>query len=67
MHSPWGMLYQLVHETGWSWHTILWKVTRANLLLMMADRSNFKHTELDDSVQGSVEDLKRIKQNARKV
>lgn len=36
------MLYQIVKETGWSWHYILWKVSRANLLLMLADQSNFK-------------------------
>ena len=68
MHSPWGIPYQLVHETGWSWHTILWKVSRANLMLMMADRSNFKHTEeIDDAQPGTINDLKRITQNARKI
>jgi len=36
------MLYQFAKETGWSMHDILWKVSRPNLLLMMADRPNFK-------------------------
>lgn len=43
------MLYQIVHDTGWSWHYILWKVSRANLLLMMADRSNFKHIKGEEA------------------
>lgn len=43
------MLYQIVHETGWTLHYILWKVSRANLMLMMADRSNFKN--IKDQVQ----------------
>jgi hypothetical protein len=42
LNSPWGMLYQFAKESGWSMHDILWKVSRANLLLMMADRPNFK-------------------------
>ena len=42
LNSPWGMLYQFAKETGWSMHDILWKVSRPNLLLMMADRPNFK-------------------------
>lgn len=51
MHSPWGMLYQIVHETGWSLHYLLWKVSRANIMLMMADRSNFKHLKPEDQVK----------------
>ena len=43
MNSPWGLLYQIVKETGWSWHTVLWKVNRSNIMLMMADRSDFKY------------------------
>lgn len=51
MHSPWGMLYQIVHETKWSWHEVLWKVSRANILLMMADRPNFKHIDKEEQVK----------------
>lgn len=36
------MLYQIVKETGWSWHYVLWKISRANILLMVADQSNVK-------------------------
>jgi hypothetical protein len=45
MHSPWGMLYQICKETGWTWHYVLWKVSRPNLMLMMADRPNFKNSK----------------------
>jgi len=31
-------------------HEILWKVSRANLMLMMADRPNFKHVKKEDQV-----------------
>jgi|TARA_Y100000782_G_C10014111_1_gene194130 hypothetical protein len=29
---------------------MLWKVSRANLLLMMADRANFKHVKREDQI-----------------
>ena len=69
MHSPWGYLYQIVHETKWSMHEVLWKVSRANLLLMMADRPNFKHIKKEDQVvEESGADLaKRLKQQRGKV
>jgi hypothetical protein len=50
MHSPWGMLFQIVKETGWSWHDVLWKTSRANIMLMMADRSHFKMIKEEDKV-----------------
>jgi hypothetical protein len=39
------MAYQIMKETGLSWHEIHWKVSHANLMLMMADRPNFKKGE----------------------
>ena len=42
MHSPWGTIYQIVKETGWSWHEVMWKVSRLNIRMMMADRPGFK-------------------------
>ena len=38
MHSPWGIIYQVAKETGWSWRDILWRVPRTHWLMMMADR-----------------------------
>jgi len=37
------MLHQIIKETGWTWHYVLWKVSRANILLMMADRSHISY------------------------
>jgi len=45
MNSPWGTIYQIVADTGWTWHYVLWKVSRANIMLMMADRPSFKKQE----------------------
>lgn len=42
MHSPWGVLHQVIKETGWTWHYILWRVSWVNIMMMMADRSGFK-------------------------
>lgn len=42
MHSPWGVLQQVIKETGWTWHCILWRISWANIMLMMADRPGFK-------------------------
>jgi hypothetical protein len=42
MHSPWGMLFEIIKQTGWTWHYVLWKVSRANLLLMIADQAYIK-------------------------
>jgi len=44
------MLFQIVKETGWSWHDVLWKVSRANIMLMMADRSHFKMIKEEDKI-----------------
>jgi len=50
------MLHQIISETGWSLHYVLWKVSRANILLMLADRSNVKSVKASEKV-GSGKDL----------
>ncbi|MEM9338719.1 MAG: hypothetical protein AAGA66_08335 [Bacteroidota bacterium] len=52
MHSPWGTIYQIVKETGWSWHYVLWKVSRLNIMMMMADRPGFKKSTNVRKVSG---------------
>lgn len=42
MHSPWGIIQQIVKETGWTWHYVLWQVSWVNIMLMMADRPGFR-------------------------
>lgn len=44
------MLHQVISETGWTWHYVLWKVSRANIMLMMSDRSNVKSVKKEDIV-----------------
>ena len=67
MHSPWGMLHQIVSETGWTWHYILWKVSRANIMLMMADRSNFKNEKDQVKKETGADLANRIKNKRGKV
>jgi len=42
MHSPWGILQQVTKETAMPWHHVLWRVSWANIMLMMADRPGMK-------------------------
>jgi hypothetical protein len=42
MHSPWGSLYPIIEKTGWSLNYILWKVSYANIQLIINDQPNFK-------------------------
>ena len=52
------MLHSLIKETGWTWHYVLWKVSRANLLLMIADRSDFKNRkDADVAIRDSGKNL----------
>jgi len=52
------MLHQIISETGWTWHYVLWKVSRANIMLMMADRSTVKSVKKEDEViEASGKDL----------
>lgn len=65
LNSPWGILHQIIKETGWTLHYVLWKINRANILLMMADRSNVKskkETIIKDSGKGLSERYKRKKE-----
>ena len=52
MHSPWGLLYQIIKETGWTLHYVLWKVSRSNLQMMHADGIRLKKTNKDKEEEG---------------
>lgn len=54
MHSPWGVLFEIIKETGWTRHYVLWKVSRANLMLMMADRSRLKYGQKGDAEEAEL-------------
>ena len=62
MHSPWGVKFQILKETNLSWHEALWKVSRANQLLMLADRSSFKEKSKLVIVESGKERLARRKE-----
>ncbi|WP_143960229.1 hypothetical protein [Litoribacter populi] len=41
MHSPFGFHYQVCKLFGWTMHEVLWKVPRAQIMLMIADQPGF--------------------------
>jgi hypothetical protein len=42
MHSPWGKIYAIMKDTGYTMHEIMWKVSWINLQLMQADSPAFR-------------------------
>ena len=40
-HSPFGFVWQIASQTGWSVHHILWKVPYPTLLMMMVDAPRY--------------------------
>jgi hypothetical protein len=40
-HSPFGFIWQVASQTGWSVHRILWRVPYTMLLLMMSDAPRY--------------------------
>ncbi|WP_017258396.1 hypothetical protein [Pedobacter arcticus] len=37
MNSPFGLIYKIAQDTGWTVHYILWKVSWAQIQMMLAD------------------------------
>jgi hypothetical protein len=62
MNSPFGVLYQIVKETGWTMHYILWKVGWSTIMMMLADRPGFKKGKGKEKEvkKGSSADLKNL-------
>ena len=44
-HSPFGFIWQIASQTGWSIHYILWKVPYPTLLMMMNDAPRYVTAE----------------------
>ena len=44
-HSPFGFIWQIASETGWSHHRILWKIPYPTLLLMLNDAPHYVNEE----------------------
>ena len=47
-HSPFGFVWQIASETGWSVDYILWKVPAQSLLTMIADAPHYRKTKKED-------------------
>lgn len=66
MHSPFGIAMQIVKETGWTLHYVLWKVSWATIMLMLADRPSLKKkTTTDGVVKLSKEDAAAMRKQLR--
>lgn len=48
LHSPWGPLYEFIKATGWPMHAALWKISRANMLMMIADQAGYRYKTTDE-------------------
>jgi len=44
-HSPFGFIWQIASQTGWSIHYILWKIPYPTLLMMMIDAPHYVTAE----------------------
>jgi len=40
-HSPFGFVWQIASETGWSARHILWRVSYATLIMMLNDAPRY--------------------------
>jgi hypothetical protein len=40
-HSPFGFVWQVATQTGWSVHRIMWRTPYAMLLMMMSDAPHY--------------------------
>jgi hypothetical protein len=44
-HSPFGFIWQIATQTGWTVHRILWRTPYAMLMLMMSDAPRYVTAE----------------------
>lgn len=59
MNSPFGLYYQVCKTFGWTMHELLWKVPRAQWLLMMADQPGVINSDelIATAKKGKTKDL----------
>jgi len=50
MHSPWGAMYPIMEKTGWTLHYILWKVSWANIQLILSDSPGVRTKTKSDKI-----------------
>lgn len=54
MNSSWGVIFQVVKETGWSWHYVLWKISWFNIQMMIKDQPSYIPADPDDDCDGGI-------------
>ncbi|MGZ3753579.1 MAG: hypothetical protein ACXVAY_01390 [Mucilaginibacter sp.] len=42
MHSPWGIEFNIIKETGWTRQYLLWSESWINIQLMLRDAPSYK-------------------------
>lgn len=42
LNSPWGMIWNIVTQSGWTYHNVLWGVSWVNLRMMLADAAQYE-------------------------
>src|SRR5690606_19803607 len=65
MHSPWGIIQQVIKETGWTWHYVLWRVSWANIMMMMADRPGMRRQTVKKVDKDSIKTHRQRFNNGR--
>ena len=60
-HSPFGLIWQIASQTGWSLRHILWRVPYSTLLMMMSDAPHYVSAE-----DQKKKDIKEKKQKMKK-
>ena len=60
-HSPFGLIWQIASQTGWSVHHILWRVPYPTLLMMMSDAPRYVSEEEQKSKNAKISKQKMKK------
>lgn len=60
MNSPWGIEYNIIKQTGWTRHYVLWGESWINIRLMLADAPVFKNVPKQGKELEDEEDFKEF-------
>ena len=58
MNSPWGIEMNIIKETGFTRHYLLWQISWVNAGLMLADAPHFKKQAPKPKALESEDDFK---------
>lgn len=51
-HSPFGFIYQICKDTGWSVRYVMWKIPYPELLLMQLDAPHYVDKDIKKKESG---------------